>query len=196
MPVVDRIEMLEAVRPDFASFLLGHHDIVVRGRDLNSLRTHADAVQLARAHIATAVRPDFEIFGAGSLWRLDRLVAEVPMPQPLALTLFFGWEGGEWSPPTVEELLHRVRLVPPSAPWSITVAGSEQMAMQAVAIARGGHVRVGLGDYPYLSDGVYAGSNAEMVARVARLAGAFERPLATPAQAAEMLKTERRAPVA
>lgn len=187
MPVTQRIEMLDAVRPDFASFLLGHHDIVVRGRDLNSLRTRADALRLARGHLETGVQPDFEVFSAGSLWRLEQLLAEVAVPRPLALTLFFGWEGGEWSPPTVEELLHRVKLLPTAAEWSVTVAGPEQTAVHAVAIARGGHIRIGLGDYSYISDGVLARSNAEMVAKIARLATEFDRAVATPAHAAALL---------
>jgi 3-keto-5-aminohexanoate cleavage enzyme len=191
MPVEQRIEMLDAVRPDFASFLLGHHDIVVRGRDLNSLRTRADALRLARGHVETGVQPDFEIFSAGSLWRLEQLLTDVAMPRPLALTLFFGWDGGEWSPPTVEELLHRVKLLPAEAEWSATVAGREQTAVHAVAIARAGHVRIGLGDYPYVSGSVLARSNAEMVAKIARLAAEFDRAVATPAQAATLLNARR-----
>jgi 3-keto-5-aminohexanoate cleavage enzyme len=184
MPVEERAEMLETIRPEFASFLLGHHDIVVRGHDLNSLRRREESERLAAAHVRTGVCPDFEVFGSGSYWRLQDLLSKVPVPRPLAMTLFFGWEGGEWSPPTAEELLHRLRLIPANAHWSITVSGPEQTALHALAMARGGHVRVGLGDYPYFTEGRFADSNAQMVQRVVRVAAELDRPVAKPQEVA------------
>ena len=104
------------------------------------------------------------------------------------MTLFFGWEGGEWSPPSMEEFLNRRQLVPDDAVYTLTFAGEEQLPVQMLAIARGGHVRVGLGDYPvYREPGEYAATTAQMVERVARLANELGRPLATPSQARELL---------
>jgi 3-keto-5-aminohexanoate cleavage enzyme len=187
MQVEDRIEMLEAVRPDIGSFLLGHHGIVVRGHEHASLRTRADSLRLLKGHMAAGVMPDFEVFHAGSLRNLDYLLGEVELRRPLALTLFFGWDGGEWSPPTVEELLHRLQMLPPQSHYSITVAGPEQTLMQALAIARGGHVRAGLGDYPFFREGVHWRDSAQFVERARRLAEEFGRAVATPAQAAQLL---------
>jgi 3-keto-5-aminohexanoate cleavage enzyme len=187
MEVDARIEMLETVRPDIASFLLGHHGIVVRGHEHASLRTRADSLRLLKGHAASGVMPDFEVFHAGSLRNLDYLLGEVQLRRPLALTLFFGWDGGEWSPPTVEEMLHRLQMLPPHAHYSITVAGPEQVLMHAFAIARGGHVRAGLGDYPFFQEGVHWRDSAHFVERARRLADEFGRDVATPAQAAQML---------
>jgi 3-keto-5-aminohexanoate cleavage enzyme len=50
----------------------------------------------------------------------------------------------------------------------------------------GGHVRVGLEDNLYFSKGRLA-TNEELVARVARIAAEFGRPVATPDQARELL---------
>ena len=113
------------------------------------------------------------------------------MPGPLAVTLFFGWEGGDWSPPTVEELLHRVQLLPEGTNWSITATGAEQTIMHALAIARGGHVRAGLGDYPYYNEAVFGRDTAQFVERTVRLAEELDREVATPARAAEILGIER-----
>lgn len=192
MQVEDRIEMLGVARPDIASFLLGHHGIVVRGHEHASLRTRADGLQLLRGHIATGVRPDFEVFHSGSLRNLNWLLEQENLPRPLTLTLFFGWDGGEWSPPTVEEMLHRIRLLPDESIFSITVAGAEQTLMHSLAIARGGHVRAGLGDYPYYNEGVYGRDSAQFVERSRRLAEEFGREVATPAMAAKILGISRR----
>ena len=188
MQIEDRIELLEALRPDLAAFLLGHHDLATRGRSLNSLRTREDCVRLAEAHLRLGITPEFEVFHAGHVWNLRYVVERVEIPRPLYMTLFFGWEGGEWSPPTMEEFLSRRQLVPDDAVYTLTFAGEEQLAVQMLAIARGGHVRVGLGDYPvYRQAGEYAATTAQMVERVARLASELGRPVATPSQARELL---------
>ncbi len=192
MQIEDRVEMFEATKPDIASFLLGHHGIVVRGHEHASLRTRADGLRLLKAHLALGVKPDFEVFHAGSVRNLEYLLGQADAPRPLAVTPFFGWEGGEWSPPTVEELLHRIHLLPKECVYSITVAGPEQVLMHALAIGRGGHVRAGPGDYPFCSEGVHWRDSAQFVERARRLADEFGREVATPAKAAEMLGLRRR----
>jgi 3-keto-5-aminohexanoate cleavage enzyme len=192
-PVEQRAALLDAVQPDIASFLLTHHDIVVRGHDIYQLRTRADAVRMLRAHLERGVVPDFEFFHPGMLWNLQQCLAEVAVPRPLAVTLFF-WDGGTWAPPTVEELLQRVSALPQDVSWTLATAhGPEHTLMHAVAIGRGGHVRAGLGDhYPYYREGVMAGSNAQLVSRLARLGEELNREVATPAMAAQMLGLRRR----
>ncbi len=191
MEVDARIEMIETVRPDFASFLLGHHGIVSRGKEHASLRTRADGWRLLQGHLKAGVIPDFEVFHSGNARNLQYLLEQEQVPRPLALTLFFGWDGGEWSPPTVEELLHRVPLLPPDSIWSITVAGPEQTIMQSLAIARGGHVRAGLGDYPYYNEGVFWRDSAQFVERSRRIADEMNREVATPAMAAKIFGLKR-----
>ena len=191
MEVDARIEIIETVRPDFASFLLGHHGIVSRGLEHASLRTRVDGLRLLRGHLKSGIIPDFEVFHSGNARNLHYLLEQERVPRPLALTLFFGWDGGEWSPPNVEELLHRVTVIPPDAIWSITVAGAEQTIMHSLAIARGGHVRVGLGDYPYFNEGVYGRDTAQFVERIKRLADEHNREVATPAMAAKIFGIKR-----
>jgi hypothetical protein len=60
------------------------------------------------------------------------------------------------------------------------------LPLATVAIAMGGHVRVGLEDNIYYSKGRLA-RNDELVARVVRIATELGRPAATPAQARELL---------
>ena len=70
-------------------------------------------------------------------------------------------------------------------PWMVGVLGGNVSATLAeLAIARGGHVRVGLEDYA----GSKQPSNAELVADVVRMAQRLRRPIATAAQAAEILR--------
>ncbi|HXQ21809.1 MAG TPA: 3-keto-5-aminohexanoate cleavage protein [Candidatus Acidoferrales bacterium] len=74
-------------------------------------------------------------------------------------------------------------------PWMVGVLGGDVSAtLAALAIERGGHVRVGLEDYA----GPRQPTNETLVAEIARLARNCGRPIATPAQAAEMLRLPRR----
>jgi 3-keto-5-aminohexanoate cleavage enzyme len=59
--------------------------------------------------------------------------------------------------------------------------------MAAAAIAMGGNVRVGFEDNLYLSKGVLAKSNGELVEKVVRLANELGRPIATSDEAREIL---------
>jgi len=55
----------------------------------------------------------------------------------------------------------------------------------------GGNVRVGFEDNIYYRKGQLAKTNAELVARIVRIAQELDRPVATPSQAREMLRLDR-----
>jgi 3-keto-5-aminohexanoate cleavage enzyme len=57
-----------------------------------------------------------------------------------------------------------------------------------MAITLGGNVRVGFEDNIYYSRGVLAKSNAELVARMARIANELGRPIAKPEEARKILR--------
>jgi 3-keto-5-aminohexanoate cleavage enzyme len=59
--------------------------------------------------------------------------------------------------------------------------------MTTMAILMGGHVRVGFEDNLYLSKGVRAKSNAELVEKVVRLARELDREVASPEEARALL---------
>lgn len=93
-------------------------------------------------------------------------------------------------PPTERALDAYLEMMEGSAlPWAASVPGGCVTAtgLAELAIARGGHVRVGLEDY----GGEDQPSNAELVAQVVAIARAHGRPVATPAQAAEILGLPR-----
>jgi 3-keto-5-aminohexanoate cleavage enzyme len=83
-----------------------------------------------------------------------------------------------------------VGYLPPGCSWSVAGIGRQQLPMAMVAIAMGGHVRVGLEDNIYYSKGRLA-TNDELVARVVRIAGELGRPVATPDQARDLLGLRR-----
>jgi len=87
-------------------------------------------------------------------------------------------------PPILEALeLYLTMLAGSGLPWAVAVIGGSLLdsPLADAALARGGHLRVGLEDDPE------ARSNAELAARAAALAARSGRRLATPAESARLL---------
>lgn len=138
---------------------------------------------LAKMH-EYEVRPELEIFDLGHLANAKRLNREGVLPLPQHVDLVLGVPGGLDA--TVENLVDCVRAVPTGCTWSVAGIGRMQLPLAMVAVAMGGHVRVGLEDNLYYSRGRLA-RNEELVARVVRIADELGRPVATPEQAREIL---------
>ena len=81
-----------------------------------------------------------------------------------------------------------VRSIPPESPWSVCAIGLNEFPMATMAILLGGHVRVGFEDNIYVSKGVRAKSNAELIEKIVRLAKELDREIATPNEARALLK--------
>jgi len=95
--------------------------------------------------------------------------------------------GPDGLPPTAKALEAYLGMMEGCAvPWSAAVIGGDvtQTGLARMAIERGGHVRVGLEDF----GGERAPMNAELVAEVAAMAAECGRAVATPAEAAEILR--------
>jgi uncharacterized protein (DUF849 family) len=84
-------------------------------------------------------------------------------------------------------MLYGRSLLPPGAIWSGFGIGRAEFPMVAQAYLFGGHVRVGMEDNLYLSKGVLARTNAELVAHAANILKSMGAGIATPAEARAML---------
>jgi uncharacterized protein (DUF849 family) len=71
--------------------------------------------------------------------------------------------------------------------WSVLAAGRSQFPLATHAAMMGGNVRVGLEDSLYIGRGKLATSNAEQVAKMARILEELGLAVATPAEAREIL---------
>jgi 3-keto-5-aminohexanoate cleavage enzyme len=80
-----------------------------------------------------------------------------------------------------------VQMLPAGALWSACGIGRSQLPLGVAAMTMGGHVRTGLEDNLYYHKGELAQSNAQLVARLARIAEELGRPVASPALARDML---------
>lgn len=130
------------------------------------------------------VRPELEIFDKGHLANARRLAKEGVLSLPQHVDFVLGVPGGMEA--TVENLCQLVADLPEGCTWTVAGIGRMQLNLALVAIAMGGHVRVGLEDNLYYSKGELA-TNEALVGRVARIAAEAGRPVATPEQARQIL---------
>jgi 3-keto-5-aminohexanoate cleavage enzyme len=132
------------------------------------------------------VQPEFEVFDTGMVETARRLAGEHdPEPRHLHFDLVLGVPGGMAGTP--RSVLHMASILPPGATWTATGIGRSHLGVTLTALALGGHVRTGFEDTIYYQRGRLATSNAELIARVARLAREAGREIATPDQAREII---------
>jgi 3-keto-5-aminohexanoate cleavage enzyme len=170
-----------ALRPEMASFDAGTIDTEA-GVFLNE-PAFLDALCAAAA--AHGVKLELECFDTGMIATALRYHAEGKIPAPLHFQFVMGARFG--MPASAAALTAAVQLVPADATWSVIGIGRAQTPMAMLALAMGGHVRVGLEDNIYYRKGELATSSAQLVARVVRLAAELDRPVATAAEARRLL---------
>jgi len=120
------------------------------------------------------VHPELEIFSLGMVNYAKYLIKKNLLKSPYYFNLLFGNIAG------VQPNLMQVGLVTQELPedsyWSLAGIGSSQLQMNAIAIATGGGVRIGLEDNIYFDQQKKVlATNIDMVKRVHQLAGILER---------------------
>jgi len=180
MSVEERIAALE-LRPEMATLTLGTCNF---GDDVfeNSLPTIRTILERMRKF---GITPELEIFDDGMLATADVLLAKGLLTVPLHFDFVLGVPGAAAATP--ENLLHFARSIPAGCTWTVAGIGRRQTAMATLAVAMGGHVRVGFEDNIYYRRGELADSNARFVERVARIAREVGREPATVEQARHIL---------
>lgn len=173
--------------PDMISIILTHHDEQFTNESFNILHDKQELEQYSKLCLQYKVKPEWEVWHLGAVWNLQYLKDKGLLKPPHFLTNFYGWPGGSWSPPTSEEFFHRIWNMPPDSVYSTSVMDPNQTELLLLAIANGGHVRVGTEDYPYLSPGVLAQNNAALVSKIANLAREAGRQVASPGEARAMI---------
>lgn len=131
------------------------------------------------------VKPELELYDSGHLDVALALHREGLLEAPLQFSLVLGVVGGMAATPA--NLVSLVSLIPEGSVWQVIGIGRANLAMTAIGLAMGGNARTGMEDTLMLRRGEPASGNGELVARLAGIALAIERPPASLAQATEML---------
>jgi len=131
------------------------------------------------------VKPEIEVFDTGHIYQALAFIEKDEFIPPPYFQLCMGIKWGIEATP--ENLLFMKSKLPPGAEWSVLGVGKSQLSMIGMALLLGGHIRVGFEDNLYIRKGELAKSNAQFVEMAAELAHQFQRDVATPDEARDIL---------
>ena len=177
-----RVEHIELLRPDICTL------------DLNTMNSGGEVVintprnvrKMAAIMRAARVLPEIELFDSGDCHLARDMFADGSLEGPGLFSLVLGVKYG--FNPSPETMMYARGLLPEGAIWSGFGLGRTEFPMVAQAWLLGGHVRVGMEDNLYMSKGVLAKTNAELVTHAIGILKMLGANIASAKDAREMLK--------
>jgi uncharacterized protein (DUF849 family) len=176
----DRVQLVE-VRPRMATL-----NVCTMSFGPGEFRNPPDGVRrLAYRMGELGVKPELELYDSGHLEVAMALHAEGLLVEPLQFSLVLGVVGGMAATPA--NLVALVSRIPAGSVWQVIGIGRANLPMTTIGLAMGGNARTGMEDTLMIRRGQPARGNGELVARLAEIATAIERPVAGVEEAAAML---------
>lgn len=172
------------LRPDMASLSVGSNNFPTRVYE-----NPPDLVDwLASEMLTYEVKPEIEAFDLSHILK----AAEMHEKGQIKDTPYVQFVMGVKNAMPVDRhvfdfYVQTVQRLFPDAPWCAAGIGANQIVLNDWAVAAGGHARTGLEDNVRLDKHTLAPSNAALVERLADICAKHDRPVATPAQAREIL---------
>ncbi|MBV8094257.1 MAG: 3-keto-5-aminohexanoate cleavage protein [Acetobacteraceae bacterium] len=177
----ERVAHVLELRPEICSL-----DIATMNFGAHAMVNIPRHIEIMAKMISDAgVKPELEVFDLGHVVLASRMVERGLFGAPPFLQLCLGIPGG--APATTEAMLVMRNALPPGANWSAFGISRHQFPMVAQSFVLGGQVRVGLEDNLYISRGVLASGNAQLVERAVAIIENVGASVATPDQARSIL---------
>lgn len=162
------------LRPDMASLTLGSLNFVTGA----SVNDHDTVRRLAERMLRAGVKPEFEVFDLGMAVFLSRLVEEGLSEGPCYVNVLLGNLSSASADATHLGVL--MSALPPSSIVAVAGIGRFQMQANVLGLAVADGARVGLEDNLWFDRHRTPATNPGLVARLAGIARAAQRPVATP----------------
>jgi 3-keto-5-aminohexanoate cleavage enzyme len=150
----------------------------------------SEIIEIVRAMNQVRTKPELECFDLGHVGNSYPLIDMGLLQPPYQYSLIIGVLGG--IPPTTPNLVRMVELLPAGSDWEVIGISLDQWRLVAAAIGLGGNIRVGLEDNFYLSAGVMAKSNGDLVEKAARMVRDQGREPATVEECRARLKLDNK----
>jgi uncharacterized protein (DUF849 family) len=175
------------VKPEMASLTLGSMNFPGQA----SVNEPATIQGLAGRMLERGILPECEIFDLGMLDYAAYLRTKGILRDPVYANILLGSLGTLQATPL--NLALAVERLPPGAIWAATGVGRYQGSVTALAIAMGGHVRIGLEDNLWWDDArTELATNPRLVERVVAIGRAMGREPASPAHVRRRLGIDGR----
>ncbi|GAB5438892.1 beta-keto acid cleavage family enzyme [Falsiruegeria mediterranea] len=179
----DRGGMLP-LRPDMASLSVGSNNFPTRVYE-----NAPDLIDwLSSEMIKYEITPEIEAFDLSHILHAIKMSEEGRLYGKLYVQFVMGVKNAMFADREVFDFyVKMMQERAPGAKWCAAGIGPNQIVVNEWAIAAGGHTRAGLEDNVRLDRQTLAPSNAALISRAAELCEKYERPVATPAEAREIL---------
>ncbi|HOZ11038.1 MAG TPA: 3-keto-5-aminohexanoate cleavage protein [Thermotogota bacterium] len=186
MKAHERVQSIES-EPDMATLSTGSCNF---GDDL-FLNSKSMVMEFAKQMQERSIMPEFECFEIGHIHFANWLVQKGHVIWPhYHYDFVMGVPGAIAA--SVPLMVRMREEIPGEASWTVAGIGRMEIPMAAAAIAMGGNVRVGMEDNLYISKGVLAKSNAELVEKVVRIAKEIGRPIAVSDEVREYFRLKKK----
>jgi len=143
---------------------------------------------LAHSMLNNSIKPEVEIFDLAMLYNAFELVKSGLLIEPVHVQFVFGVKNAL---PAKKEILkfqiNELKKYLPQSTWTAAGLGKSQLIVNEWSLELGGHCRTGLEDNIKYDKTRLANGNEELVERLALLSNKFNRPVATPLEAREIL---------
>jgi len=172
------------LQPDMASLAVGSVNFPNRIYD-----NAPDLVDwLAAEMLRLDVMPEIEVFDLSHMHQALAMEKDGRLKGPLYVQFVMGIKNAMPVDRHVfEHYVESIERLAPQAQWCAAGIGRHQLTVNEWSIELGGHARTGLEDNVRLNADTLAPSNAALVKLVVDLCDKYDRPVATPAQAREIL---------
>jgi uncharacterized protein (DUF849 family) len=177
LPPEQRVAHITALRPPVCTLDL---NTMNSGKEV-VINTPRNVRRMAAAIYAAGVQPEIELFDSGDIELLKDMVADGSLREPLLCSFVLGVKYG--FQPGPETVLYARNLLPAGACFTAIGIGRWMFPIAAQSYLAGGHVRVGLEDGVYLSQGELAPSNAALVQKARALIESLGGSIASAAEA-------------
>jgi uncharacterized protein (DUF849 family) len=173
------------LKPDMGSLTLSSLNFNKQASINTPDMIKALASEMQKRHIA----PELEVFDTGMINYAHYLIKKELISAPYYFNLLLG--NIACAQPDLLHLGIMVRDLPPQSYWSVAGIGDSQLAMNSVAIAMGGGVRVGLEDNIYYDQmRTKLAKNADLVRRIHSIAEVNEREIMSSRELRKLLFLE------
>ncbi len=187
LTIEQRTECLEA-HPEMASLNMG---TMVRTFGAMAgtpfMNTRADIESFVKRMNEYDVKPEMEVYNLSMLQEVKILIEKGLLKKPYYVDLILGMQYQGALEADLKYFFTYQQYLPEDTLFNTLGVGAAQLTYGTLGMMMGGAVRVGLEDNLYYKKGELAKSNAQLVARIVRIAREMGKEPATPEEARQIL---------
>ncbi len=150
------------------------------------MNTRQEIENFVKRMIQFGVKPEMEVYNLAMLQEVNILIQKGLLTPPYNISLILGMAYQGALEANHLYLTSYLQFLPDNAYFNALGVGKAQLSLGTMGMILGGNVRVGLEDNIYFRKGELAKSNAQLVARIVRVARELGKEPCTPDEARKL----------